>query len=528
LEEYEEQLAVVARLNELYRPELMAYQAWPLMKLGRYDAARRAARRGIESTDDREIAIGLNALCAIEFEAGEDGRSYQTCQEALDFGRQSINGPNVVDLTNYAEAARSLFRLDEAERVALEATQAQVSWYGNPWLELAELYTRQGRFAEALNALKSVGAYRNKRPPHVRDADRNEDRRALAAFFLSVGRAEDALRVTEKALVSPDRRAHNSRDPNQDRAIIALLDRRARLLLSESLLERASARPIHERLVPWLRVVKLEVEAWMSGRQVARLLADEDRLVGTFRIGTAKSAVTPPWLVGELVEVLGVAVVREGLRRARRKEKREGAEAYYQAFEAEAALADGELSEATTAAGRALAELGPSEALLRARVWAVAAEAARRSGDPVRAAASYELAMQSDPGVFRRMGWSLPVRMDAGQSALARRVGEALDRSPRLRSDDYGLGLRIDVDASGGAVCLLGPSGGVLGCGGGTVQGADGSEKTPVEAVVDGFHERAFAPRIDLSQAEANSLDGSNRVTRDPTEILTPGSSLGE
>ncbi len=34
------------------------------------------------------------------------------------------------------------------------------------------------------------------------------------------------------------------------------------------------------------------------------------------------------------------------------------------------------------------------------------------------------------------------------------------------------------------------------------------------------FFEAAFAPRVPLSQADANGLDGSNRVSRDPLETI--------
>ena len=35
----------------------------------------------------------------------------------------------------------------------MEASKTGMSWYGNPWLELADLYMRAGRFAEALREL---------------------------------------------------------------------------------------------------------------------------------------------------------------------------------------------------------------------------------------------------------------------------------------------------------------------------------------------------------------------------------------
>ncbi len=34
------------------------------------------------------------------------------------------------------------------------------------------------------------------------------------------------------------------------------------------------------------------------------------------------------------------------------------------------------------------------------------------------------------------------------------------------------------------------------------------------------FHRAAFAPRIDLSQTDANGLDGANVISRDPLRTL--------
>ena len=173
---------------------------------------------------------------------------------------------SAVDLTNFAEASRSMFKLDEAERVSLEATTALPSWFGNPWMELAELYVRQGRFGEALSALKQVPAYRMKRPPHVRDADRNEMRRVLASFLLMLSKPEQAFEVTGRAIAAPERRAHNSRDPGQDRTVLALLDRRARLMSAQLVLERGASEPWYKRPLEWATRVAVALAGARAGR----------------------------------------------------------------------------------------------------------------------------------------------------------------------------------------------------------------------------------------------------------------------
>src|SRR5690606_33518560 len=98
--------------------------------------------------------------------------------------------------------------------------------------------------------------------------------------------------------------------------VAALLDRAARRSEAALLREQSSAAPFYERWWAGLEALVLEVQAYRSGRLAARLLADEARLVGTFRIGTAASGIMPPWLIGDLVEVLGPGVVDAAIREA--------------------------------------------------------------------------------------------------------------------------------------------------------------------------------------------------------------------
>lgn len=515
LEHYEKQLAYMQRYNALYEPKLIAERAWPLMKLRRFDEARQAARAGELTGDGRQREIALNARCAIEFEAGDNQAGYDACREAMMLrgGDPSLQG--AVDFTNFAEAARSVFRLDEAERVDLLATEAQVSWYGNPWVELAELYVRGGRYAEALDALREVPGYRDRRPPHVRDADRNESRRALASFFLVIGRADDALALAQKMLDAPDRRAHNSRDPAQDRAIAALLHRASSKLKAEQRREAAIGAPWYERIGAWAQALGDRFRGWLSGRVAAKSLADDERLVGTFMIGTHRSAVMPPWLIGELIEVLGAGVASEAIERARAEDPREGADAYYDAFEADVALASGDAERARRLAERALSGLQPAEALLRARMLAIVAESSRRLGDTARATDAYGEAFQADPGIFRRLGWAVPVRIEVSGAGRADKLASLIAGSRRFANADFGLRVRV----SDSQVCLVDVGDAQLACS--EVRPKDGEDEDELLArSVQEFHEQAFAPRVDLSQSDVNSLDGSNRVSRDPLRTM--------
>jgi tetratricopeptide (TPR) repeat protein len=512
LEHYDEQLGLMYRYNELYTPQLKAELAWPLMKKRQFDEARLAAEDGLATGDPYQVERAKNALCAIEFEAGDDAKSYEVCADAVEYGSSHFGSATAVDLGNYAEAARSVFRFDEAERLLTEASKSGLSWYGNPWLELADLYMRAGRFAEALSALREVPRHRASRPAHVRDSDRNEARRSLAAFLLLMGRPDEALRITDKAAVLPDRRAHNSRDPQQDRSIVALLDRQARLTLAEMTVERATAKPFYLRW--WARgeALWLRFEAWMSARQVVRFLDDEARLVGTFAIGTARSAVMPPWLMGELIGALGPGVVRAAIADVAKEDPRRGATAYYGAVLAEVSLAQRDYAQATEHARQALKGLQPGDALLRQRVVAVLASSL---SDPRETTALYEEVLAADPGLFRRLGWALPAEVQSSNTEIDRALAKAVMRSPRFERSSNGL--RIQVD--GAQICLFGRTGTAWGCSESELAENETGDSY-AQRIVDSFHDEIFSPRVDLSRIDINSLDGSNRVTRNPLDML--------
>lgn len=513
LEHYEEQLALIETFNRLYSPHMTAERAWPLMKLRRFDEARTAAEMARASGESWQTELALNALCAVEFEAGDEARSYDACRAAMLLRGGSPATQSAVDFTNFAEAARSLFRLDEAEATLLTATEAQVSWYGNPYLEIAELYTREGRFIEALAMLREVHPYRMRRPVQVREVDRNETRRALSAFYLAVGRSDEALAITRAARLNPDRRGHNSRDPMQDLALTALLDRAALRLQAAWTETDASGAPLLEQMGLRAQALWWRTLGWGASREAARAIADDVRLVGIFQIGRARSAVLPPWLVGDLVQVLGGGVSTEAIRRSRLEDPRAGASAYYDAFEAEAALESGDTARAYELARSAVTNLPPAEALLSARASAISAEAAMQEGYPARALQAYDETFQVDPGLFVRMDLAVPVRVRSGGGEVADAIRDIVGDSPRFSIGDIGLEVRATSDGVHGQVCLTASTGAELGCEEADRLGHESADDFALR-LARAFQRTVFSARINLSAMDASSLDGANTSMR--------------
>jgi hypothetical protein len=112
-------------------------------------------------------------------------------------------------------------------------------------------------------------------------------------------------------------------------------------------------------------------EVWTLCTVLARVM----ELAREARVGGAVDV--PPWLMSEIVRAAGAGVVLKALDRARAVEQFAGAAAFFDALEAEAAWLHGDLERAAAAAERALLALPHAEALLQARVSAIAGEVAR-------------------------------------------------------------------------------------------------------------------------------------------------------
>ena len=79
------------------------------MKLRRFREARLAAREGLGTGQPRSVEVAMNALCAIEFRSGRGRKEIRGLPARGGVLRETYGAANTVDLTNFAEASRSLF-----------------------------------------------------------------------------------------------------------------------------------------------------------------------------------------------------------------------------------------------------------------------------------------------------------------------------------------------------------------------------------------------------------------------------------
>jgi hypothetical protein len=523
LEEYAFQQQLLDYHDALYEPDRIAERAWLELKRRNLERARELAKRAASAPDAWQRSLGKNALCAIEAEARDRGRADAACRDALENARaraaaaeergaRDPTGPGIaVHAYNAALAARGLLKDDDAERLLREGARTREPTIASPWRLLTRLYLDQARYAEALGAATELREWNVRLPASLREQAAAENDATLALVLLVIGEPERSLALVERALERPDRRGLTSVRAEQALAGNALLRRAVLASVRERARERASARGVRDRVRLWLASLLWPLERTLDDERIRGVLANEDRLEATLRAHVNGGIEpNPTWLLGDLIDVLGAGVVEAGLGRARSADAAFPAAApLHDAVEAELEQRRGAHAHALELAERALAGLPRGAALLRARVTAVAALAAEVAA-PERALELYARVFDSDPGMLRRLQLRVPVRVAHGTAGAS--TAELLARSPRLRVGDTGLALTVEETDTAIRVCLFAPNAVRVSCSE-TPQGPD-PEAAALRAV-DAFHERAFAPRVDLVAAELNSLDGSTTVANE-------------
>jgi hypothetical protein len=496
MDQFSDQLEYLRAYDDVF-PARPALRGWPLMRLRRYPEARRAVEAGLKSDEPYQMAAAHTALCAIESELQRREPAYEACKAAAEFDRKSSDH-YPASYTNAASAALALLRMDEAEALILEGSRHFVSGSAsNPWLHLMNLYVSQGRTAEALDALRRMVSWRASQPAYMDEQTWAESELSTAQFLLLAGRGEQAARTAGRVLDRPDRTGLTSSDAAQADVSAALVDRQAALLAAERKAEEASYSPWKKW--PGLRAqeLALRLRAWTSGRRAASATT-ERMLVASLR----------PYLAGGAsfdVPSLGPGVVAAALETARREEDLKAAMPFLDAAAVEVAHAQRRYAEAVRIARSTLDQgLPAGEKLLRARVATLAADAAYASGNSQGAMELFDEAYQLHSGTLRLLGIALPAVISSSSDPVAREAARLLGKSPRLRPGRGGFTVSVERTRA----CLGGPSGQVLACSSVKPRPAEPADDLARRLVAE-FHEDAFAPNLDLTQADLRSLDGS-------------------
>jgi tetratricopeptide (TPR) repeat protein len=494
-----EALRATELLEQIYEP-LPWYKPWLLFKLRRFAEADACIKQTEASGRWPEKA--LNDRLALEEQLQHRSAVYE-----LGCRVTALVSDSPVHWKNHGGGCLNDLRLEEAEKALVKATQCgRPNYWGTPYNDLAYLYVQECRFPEAIDALKHAQVHRAARQPSTLQNDQATFERALALLLLALGRVQDAEPIAKRSHERPNRTGFHTADATDEAfstsyILAAILDTRI-----EQMRETEAALSGRERLLEQGKRMELEMEAWALTRRVLKRVAAGDR-PNILRPNMPGTSTPETWLAGSIVRMLPPGVAVELIRQARKEEDHPLASPYFDAFEAEAALAGGRPDEALRLAKQALAALpAVGERALRARAAAIGGEAARQIGRQSEWRSLAEQVVADLPNMLRLTRTAVPARIEDDGSPTARLLAQILQASPRLRADSGGFAISIKSAAGRLSFTMFRltrarhfddsvPAGGT-------------PEQTAAAAFVK-FHERLMAPAIDLTQLDINSLDGS-------------------
>jgi len=504
----EEALRLLELRDRYYNPELTVDYGWPLMKLGRFAEARAKIAKALASSDVEDRLTALNTLGAMEDEAGNVDESYRVFSQLVGEVRAHNLPMEVTYLRNLGETALELGRYDEAERNLVESTKFfDGETFSNPWEDLSILFMLEGRYPEALSAVREMHAWSHRNPPYL-DQQSWADRQAVTAALLAeAGHGEAALSLARRIVDRPDRRGGTSVHRDQSEAGQLLLFWSLARLQAAQLAETQTWAPP----LQWLRLagqrLAIARATWAAGRRAAALTVGRGRLGPSLQFFASKGIDALPWLLPGLVELAGPGAVEAECERLLRRTDASGLRErpFVLLLAGEAQVARGLTGQARQSLEEAQATLPRAEVMLHARIAALLGEVAAADGWRPAALAAYQEALQRHPGVLRALDIALPVIVQSDGSDTARKAAGWLAASPRFESGRWGFGLRIGVAGSRLTATLTTPDGSVLSEARVPVQ-ADAA--ATARALCEELHQRAFALPLDLSQTDVNSLQG--------------------
>lgn len=493
------QLDVLAEFDRHYVPKLTVRRIWPLLKLGRFDEARRIGEALIHD-EDPDIRLGAyNGLMAVEEEAGNRQASYTWGQRALD----ATSGDACILATNTALGARRAFdfpRTITYDQRALKADDG--SCPTSPHAQLTAMYLVFGQFQQSLSALKALRAV--PRPADLRVQNEMVIRARFVELLLALGQLEEAETRAREILAAPDRAGMISAASEIVELSNALLGYSVLTARYHQLLERAASRDLWAAIRARIDAEKVAASRWRAAREATRLAALPHTLHKHVRPYYTD---VMPWYGADMLAVFGAGVMRKAIAEVREVERDhpEQAGAFLDAYLAEMAWRDGDFAEALRRGDDVLRRLPEDPRLLRNRIRAWMADSRWRTGDVAGARSEYAAVLDFQPTALRHLGLALPARIAGVEGSRGAEIADRLADSPRLDLDPAGP-FEITITDGGEHItlCLLAAKRMCATLEGDDLEAADDA----IAEAIDRWHDEVFSPRIELTQSDINSLDG--------------------
>lgn len=514
-------LEYLDKLNTIYGQEVESFRGWPLIKLKQYDAARASANSVLQSSDNqRERSRAWNTLCAVELASLQPLESMTACNRSISEDEDIENPANDYDtvyLSNASEVSLSLLQIDQAEKYLDRATRfLNPQSVTDPWIYKLYLTLNQSRFDEARDSLDRMLIWRESQDPIVSVMNRAEHFLVSASFLLIAGYAEDSIKLTTTALNQPDRNGSYSADAAQKDSFAALLNMMANQTEFQIQLENNASNNFLDSIFTRLNLTSLQLDSWRAARRAAALFADFEVLQNRLRPYSPLDVHIPEWIEPEIISLIGTGVMSNILEQAYENGAFQLNTGYYNSYKTEIAALEGKNLEVLSHGESALRLLPQEEGLLRARIAARMASAARAQGNYEEALIYYETTLKQDPSIIRRLAEDLPVLIISDGSDFSNLLKNYISRSPRFTADENGLVLEISSTPDF-SICLKSRNGNIISCyNAAAVNNQD--SKSNARQLTRLFHSNTFGLGFDISKAQRSVLLGSSVILRSQTD----------
>lgn len=520
MDRYEEQVKLLNKYDSWYEP-IPEERGWALMKLGRLKEARELMLRVLDKAkDERPREVALNTLGAIEQEDKNLRKSREWHKQLVDEMEQKGWEKECTFYRNLAEAEEMLGNYARAEELLLESGKYPNAWaYTNPWGDLAALYLEQGRFPEVLSSIKRMEAWGAQSVPIVVSQTWAERQTTTATALLALGYDDAAETLMRRIIYRPDRNMGTSAQAYLTEASGAVIYRAVLLCRRQRIKEEMCWCTWSRWFELAASLVNLSQELDQITDRTAALVVDHGGLrdgvqryeTGSFYLG---------WMLPDVNNLFGSGVVAAQVKEVLDDSKHENLEVekpFLLAVLAEGRFLTGSHASARAALEEALKSLAPAMVLLRARLEAELAETLWNQGDRTAAMSHYADAFGLDGAVFRRLGMAIPASISSQGGTSAMKAARYLGSSPRFFSSSDGFRVVVSEGGAGLSATVTDSHGTRIA----TVSSP--SKNTPdetVRAFCARFHEYVFSARLDLSQTDINSLNGSTASSSAAREDL--------
>lgn len=521
LDHREQEVEMYDHIGKLYNFGPNIDMTWGLIKLGQYDRASAIIDHTLKSNDAFFRSTAYNNSLALEDARHHHKEAYNKGLRALEFAGNS----SCVILTNHA---RSEMLFLDWEGAMGHINQAATVKKGDcpipPLLGAVPLYVLSGAYQKAISTMQKVRQTTIEKRMLIQGEKRQ--RSELVGMFFEMGFADKAYPLMKTVIDAPDRKGYDSLSQQQVRLahlimFVAVATEKLKRI-DETLSAVRHATPGVFLLDKAARKRSLELHKTRDEVQRALWSAKEQALKEAL---TAENlvALTVPFYVMEsplynfaIADVLGLRTAQKIVNEERARLTDEESQAFEPVFallESYIAWRDKDYDRALERAKFVETKLDHHFKLLKLQALVMTSDIAVQRGDTAKGYRGFAEVYSSYPAVFRRFDIRLPARVgavdddDASQSAAR----AALASSRFVESEDAPFVISALAKGELVELCLSTAQGARLACSSSdpNVYSMEGGDKIATASIVDNFLLTAFAPRVDLSQADIHSLDGS-------------------